>query len=215
VVWGARRRLFVSPPPRATPPPPGRRGGRPPPAALYKLTEDARRLFPQGYDALASELLEFLSDEHGREGVRRYLRWRLERQVDDLREAVSAEDLHQRLEQLAAALSEDGFDASVDADGQGFTLTQQHCAIFDVARHHPEVCAYEAATFSKVLGRDVTLSRRETLADGAPACVCCVAPRDAAGQPGRTDRGNKGRQAQNDQTSRTAGRQDDSGTTPR
>jgi hypothetical protein len=52
---------------------------------------------------------------------------------------------------------------------------QDHCAIEDVAREHPEVCAYEAATFSKVLGRDVQLSRRET-SPPAPACVCCVRP---------------------------------------
>jgi hypothetical protein len=43
------------------------------------------------------------------------------------------------------------------------------------------VCAYEAATFSQVLGRDVSLSRRETLASGASACVCCVTPKTAAG----------------------------------
>lgn len=173
--------------------------GRGRPAAVYSLTDDARRLFPQRYDALATELLEFLSDQHGREGLRSYLRWRLERQVDDLRDAVSAEDLHERLEQLAEVLSDAGYDASVDADGRGFTLTQQHCAIYDVARHHPEVCAYEAATFSKVLGRDVILSRRETLAEGASACVCCVTPRDRTGD---------------NQTSRTAG-PDGSGATPR
>lgn len=151
--------------------------GRGRPAVRYRLTTAAGRLFPQSYDRFASEVLDFLADTQGREGVRAFLRWRLEREVDGLREAVSADDLHGRLEQLADALSESGFDASVEANGNGFTLVQEHCAIYDVAKDHPEICAYEAATFSHVLGSDVSLSRRTTLASGAPACVCNVTPR--------------------------------------
>ncbi len=150
--------------------------GRPP--AHYQLTEAAARLFPHHYDRFASEALNFLADTHGRDGLRSFLRWRLERQVEDLRDAVTAEDLHERLEQLARALSDAGFEASVSPGDQAFTLTQEHCAIYDVAKDHPEVCAYEAAAFSRVLGHDVTLSRRETLAGGSPACVCTIQPRD-------------------------------------
>jgi predicted ArsR family transcriptional regulator len=154
--------------------------GRGRPAARYHLTEDARRLFPQGHDRLASEVLDYLADEHGRDGLQSFLRWRMKRQIEGLRGAVTAEDLHGRLEQLAGALSDAGYEASVGPDGEGFTLKQHHCAIEDVAREHPELCAYEAASFSKVLGRDVTVSRRETLASGSRACVCCVKPRAAS-----------------------------------
>jgi predicted ArsR family transcriptional regulator len=154
--------------------------GRGRPAARWSLTDDASRLFPHRYDALAGEMLDFLADTQGREGVRAYLRWRLEREVASLQDSVTAEDLHERLEQLADALSDAGYEASVTPDGEGFTLTQDHCAIYDVAKDHPEMCAYEAATFSKVLGRDVSLSRRQTLASGASACVCCVTPRAGA-----------------------------------
>lgn len=150
------------------------RQGRGRPPARYTLTDEANRLFPQGYDRLATEVLDFLSDTHGRDGVRAFLRWRLEREVEGLRDAISAEDLHDRLQQLATTLTDAGFEASVTPLGDGFTLTQEHCAIYDVAKDHPEVCAYEAATFSRVLGRDVTLSRRHTLATGSPACVCTV-----------------------------------------
>jgi predicted ArsR family transcriptional regulator len=156
--------------------------GRGRPAARYHLTEDARRLFPQGHDRLAAEVLDFLADEHGRDGLQHFLRWRMQRQIEGLRGAVTAEDLHGRLEQLADALSDAGYEASVRPDGEGFTLQQHHCAIEDVAREHPELCAYEAASFSKVLGRDVSVSRRETLASGSRACVCCVQPRATGGR---------------------------------
>lgn len=149
-------------------------GSRGRPAARYRLTRTASRLFPHRYDRFAAEVLDFLDAHHGRDGLLAFLRWRVEREVEGLRQAVTAEDLHARLEQLAGALSEAGFEASVSDDGESFTLVQDHCAIYDVAKDHPEVCSYEAATFSKVLGGDVQLSRRETLAGGSTACVCTV-----------------------------------------
>ena len=156
-------------------------GSRGRPAARYRLTRAAGRLFPHGYDHFATEVLDFLDAQHGRDGLLAFLRWRVDREVEGLREAVTAEDLHTRLEQLAGALSEAGFEASVSEDGESFTLVQDHCAIYDVAKDHPEVCAYEAATFSKVLGGDVQLSRRQTLAGGSPACVCTIQARSSGG----------------------------------
>lgn len=150
------------------------------PVARYELTDAARRLFPDRSAAVAGDLLTFLSDRHGRDGLREFLRWRLDRDSEAYREVVTAEDLHERLDQLADALSAHGYDATVDADGDGFLLRQDHCAIYDVAKQHPEVCAYEAATFSRVLGQEVRLSRRQTLAGGASACVCCVSTKDDA-----------------------------------
>lgn len=150
------------------------------PASCYHLTDRARDLFPQRYAEVAHELLDFITSEHGREGLRSYLRWRVDRESEAYGEIVTAEDLHDRLEQLAAALSAKGYDARVTEDGSGFELRQDHCAIYDVARDHPEMCRYEAATFSKVLGGDVVLRRRETLAEGAHACVCTVTPKQGA-----------------------------------
>ena len=152
--------------------------GRGRPAARYQLTDDAIRLFPSAHDQLANDALDYLADTRGRAGVREFLRWRMERQLAQLDQAVTADDVEDRLSQLAQALSEAGFAAAVAPDGEGFTLTQQHCAIETVAREHPELCAYEAATFAAVLGSDVKLRRRTTLAGGAPACVCCVTPKD-------------------------------------
>lgn len=153
--------------------------GRGRPVARYRLTEEARSLFAQGHATLANELIEFITDEQGREGFRRYLRWRLEREASDLGEEVTADSLRGRLEQLAEALSEAGYDAAVSEDGEGFRLVQRHCAVYDVAKHHPEMCAYEAASFRRVLGEDVNLSRRQTLAGGGHACVCTVRRRGA------------------------------------
>lgn len=155
--------------------------GRGRPATRYQLTEGARRLFPQRYASVADELIQFLTDEHGREGLRAFLSWRLARETASYQESITAEELEDRLEQLADALSEKGYAAHVRSDGEGYVLEQTNCAIYDVAREHPEMCAYEAATFSEVLGREVVLNRRETIAAGDHVCVCSVTPRSADG----------------------------------
>jgi predicted ArsR family transcriptional regulator len=153
-------------------------GGRP--ATCFALTERAGRLFPQSYDRFAKELLDFLTAEHGRDGLLAFLRWRVDREVDALTVAIEDGPLEQRVAQLASALTAAGFLADVVADDAAskglptLRLVQHHCVIQGVAREHPEICTYEAAAFSRVLGTDVKVSRHETIADGAPACVCTV-----------------------------------------
>lgn len=157
-------------------------GGRP--ATCFALSDRAMRLFPQAYDRFANELLDFLTTTQGEEGLRAFLRWRVERETAALNDAITAEDLHGRLQELAGALSDAGFEAGVRPDGRGFRLVQEHCAIADVAREHPEVCAFEAAAFSRVLGREVAVTRDATIAGGAAACECRVMPRAAPSDPG-------------------------------
>jgi predicted ArsR family transcriptional regulator len=155
-------------------------GGRP--AACFGLTERAGRLFPQSYDRFANEVLDFLTAEHGRDGLLAFLRWRVDREVGALTDAVQDGPLEERVRRLADALTSAGFvadvlpaeGATVDGALPTLQLVQHHCVIQEVAREHPEVCNYEAAAFSRALGADVQLSRRETIADGAAACVCTV-----------------------------------------
>jgi len=153
-------------------------GGRP--AACFDLTDRADRLFPQSYDRFANELLDFLTAEHGRDGLLAFLRWRVDREVDALTSAVKDGPIEDRVARLAEALTSAGFVADVVHDaGSGralptLQLIQHHCAIEEVAREHPEICAYEAAAFSRALGTDVHVTRSETIADGAQACVCTV-----------------------------------------
>jgi predicted ArsR family transcriptional regulator len=150
-------------------------GGRP--ATCFGLSERASRLFPQTYDRFASDAIEFLTDTQGRDGLLSFLRWRVDREAESLADAVADGPLSSRLERLAAALSDAGFASDVEGEAGSFRLVQRHCTIEEVARDHPEICAYEAAAFARVLGPDVRLSRRETIASGAPACVCNIAPR--------------------------------------
>lgn len=147
--------------------------GRGRPVARWSLTDASLELFPRRTDELASELLDFLADR-GREELGAFLRWRQQRQVAEYEQYIDADDVAERLEQLADALSADGYRAEMASDGDGFVLRQTHCTIEDVARGQPLLCAHEAAAFGRLLGDDVRVTRRETLAKGDGACVCHV-----------------------------------------
>lgn len=151
--------------------------GRGRPVARWSLTERGLGLFPSRYDELAHQLLDFLADT-GREQLGAFLRWRQERQVEAYAADVDAEDLPGRMEQLAELLTRDGYRAEVEAAGDGFTLRQQHCTIADVAADQPLLCAHEAAAFGRLLGGEVRVTRRETIAKGDGACVCHVQVRE-------------------------------------
>ena len=157
-----------------------RRDGRGRPGFQYRLTDKARRLFPDRSAELANQLLDFLSDCHGRSELLRFLRWRAERQSARYAAAMAGADtVAERAGALAEALSAEGFSSSVEAvtapDGATvLQLTQGHCAIADVAKEHPELCAFEASVFKDLLG--ARLSRRDTIAAGASSCVCHITP---------------------------------------
>lgn len=151
--------------------------GRGRPVARWSLTDRGLELFPSRYDELAHQLLDFLADT-GRDQLGAFLRWRQEHQVASYADAIDADDLPSRVQQLAELLTRDGYRAEVEADGDAFTLRQQHCTIADVAADQPLLCAHEAAAFGRLLGDDVRVTRRETIARGDGACVCHVQVRE-------------------------------------
>lgn len=152
------------------------------PVTRYGLADRAEGLFPHRYADLVDELLDFITAAQGRAGLRSFLRWRQEREAAAYAERVNADELGDRLEQLTDALEAAGYEASVTPTEDGWQLTQTHCAVFEVAKDHPELCVHEAAAFRRVLGRDVRVSRRETLAQGDRACVCTISSADCGGQ---------------------------------
>lgn len=170
-----------------------RREGPGRPSQRYALTDRAQRLFPDRTAELASELLDYLEEAYGRSALLGFLRWRQARQGERYeRELPEDGALADRVAQLAEALTEDGFpscvgEVTVPEGATTLELRQEHCAIADVARDHPELCAYEAAMFQRLLGANV--SRRETIAGGAPACVCTISTKPDQSTRTQRDRG--------------------------
>lgn len=146
------------------------------PRERWSLTDRGKRLFADRSAEFADELLDHLSATFGRGAVADFLKARAERHAARYELQMAAvTDPTERVYHLARALSDDGFAAQVidgDDGRRSLTLLQSHCAIEGIAKEHPEVCAHEAALFKRLLGTKV--SRRDTIAGGASACVCHI-----------------------------------------
>ncbi|MCW2544570.1 MAG: putative transcriptional regulator [Frankiales bacterium] len=132
------------------------------PARLYALTEAGHAAGPSGYDELAVSALRFMTPEQveafadakGQELSRRYAA------------VTTATD---RPAALAAAMSEDGYAASVSEQGLGIQLCQQHCPVQHVAAEFPQLCDAETAAIGRLL--DVHVQRLATIAHGDGVCT--------------------------------------------
>lgn len=151
----------------------GKRGrGRP--ARHYVATDDGRDRLPDGYMELALKSLTYMSRTAGEELVDGFANARareIERRYAPVVRSAGP-DPRLRAEALAAALTEDGYAASVRPIGSGdfaIQLCQGNCPIEHVAADFPQLCEAELTAFSRVL--DVHVQRLSTLAQGGHVCT--------------------------------------------
>ncbi|MCU1601268.1 MAG: putative transcriptional regulator [Frankiales bacterium] len=134
------------------------------PARLYALSDAGHAAGPSAYDELAVSALRFMTpaqveafaDAKGRELEARYA-------------GTSGP------EELAAALSADGYAASVTEQGLGVQLCQHHCPVQHVAAEFPQLCDAETAALGRVL--DVHVQRLATIAHGDGVCTTYIPAR--------------------------------------
>ncbi len=153
---------------------PVRRRGRGRPARVYSLTATGRDRFPQAYDSLAHEALDYLREVLGEDGLQDFAQARATELIDRYREAVRAVEPAERARLLTEALSAEGFSATLEPapSGQGEQLCQHHCPIAHVAAQHPELCEAETAAFAELLGTHV--QRLATISHGDHVCTTFV-----------------------------------------
>lgn len=165
--------------------PTGQRGR---PARSYRLTEAGRERFPQAYQALAADAMQFLVDHVGAEAVTEFARARAGAIADRLSEVAAADaadpsrpvdnragagaDPNHLVDLLARALDVDGYATSVRPVGTGAQLCQHHCPVAHVAAAFPQLCEAETELFSQVLGRHV--QRLATIANGDGVCTTYI-----------------------------------------
>ncbi|WP_099333167.1 helix-turn-helix transcriptional regulator [Actinomyces minihominis] len=154
----------------------GKRGrGRP--ARHYVATDGGRERLEDGYMELASKALTYMAKTAGPEQIEGFAAARsreLERRYAPVVRAAG-KDPRLRAEALAAALTEDGYAASIRSIGRGdfaIQLCQGHCPIEQVAADFPQMCDAELSAFSRIL--DVHVQRLSTLAQGGHVCTTHV-----------------------------------------
>ncbi|HEX6971575.1 MAG TPA: helix-turn-helix domain-containing protein [Limnochordia bacterium] len=140
-------------------------GGRP--SRLYTLSEAGYETFPRHYDTLSGQTLLALKEIAGSAALIEAL----ERVADQI--AAQAEPRLERLEgseRLAAVveiMNEIGYEASAAADGEA--ISALNCVYHRLARDLPEVCLFDVALLSRLVGRPI--EHVQCMAKGEHACV--------------------------------------------
>lgn len=144
-------------------------GGRGRPARAWRITARGRGLRGDSNGQLALGALEALREAGGSEAVYNFASRRFEALVADVEPASGPDDVERAARDLATALSEAGYEATVDESIAGVQLCQHHCPVWDVASNCPELCAAEQDVLEVKLGTHI--QRLATLAVGNCACT--------------------------------------------
>lgn len=149
------------------------------PAKLWRLTNAARKFFPDAHAGLAVDLIASMSQVFGSSGMEKLIASRARKQIADYRERLPKRaSLKRRLEKLVAFRSEEGYMAELLRDSDdAFLLVENHCPICTAAAVCNGLCSAELDVFQAVLGDDVTVERTEHILNGARRCAYRVTKR--------------------------------------
>lgn len=149
------------------------------PRHLFDVAPRAQDLLPEGFEELATSLLDAARDIGGPAFVERLFDGRRVARTKELRDwfrstDMDAHSLYDRLCELAALQDGLGYVCEVSREG-ALRLHEHNCPILGIATRFAGACESEARMISDVLEADV---RREThLAGGDRSCTYRIEPR--------------------------------------
>lgn len=146
-----------------------RRKGPGRPQDLYRVTAASQGFFPDRHAEILQGLVEFLEDRGKEELIQRFFEERVgERRKEAVGRLDGLEGM-ERLEEVAAMLSEEGFMADIETrEGAPPTLRLSHCPIRDLVAVSRVPCRAELSLVRDLLGGDLT--RIAYIPSGDAAC---------------------------------------------
>jgi predicted ArsR family transcriptional regulator len=142
--------------------------GRGRPAKLFALTDAGHAAGPAAYDDLATSALGFLAESAGEQALEAFAEQRATELAARLSERLPA-DRPVSVDAVGAALSAEGYAATVHPVPTGSQLCQHHCPVQAVAEQFPQLCEAETAALARLLGTHV--QRLATIAHGDGVCT--------------------------------------------
>lgn len=143
------------------------------PEILYRLTDEAEGLFPDEEGRLLRDLTSYLTEEGHDEVLASFFESRVERQRETARERLEGLDGRERLEEIAAILTEEGFMAEVvEGEGGDVGLRLCHCPLKEMVAVSRMPCRAELSWIEEVSGAE--LARRSWMPEGHRTCTYAV-----------------------------------------
>lgn len=150
-----------------------RKGGPGRPEILYGLTDEAEAIFPHEEGRLLRELTAFLAEEGREDVLDAFFEARVARQRERVRARLEGLRGRERLDEVAAILSEEGFMAEIveSADAPP-RLRLCHCPLKEMVSVSRLPCRAEVDWIREMVGEE--LARRTWMPDGDRTCTYAV-----------------------------------------
>ncbi|MTI09980.1 helix-turn-helix transcriptional regulator, partial [Curvivirga aplysinae] len=133
------------------------------PAKLWRLTEEANRLFPDAHADLSLSLLDNMKAIFGEEGLNQIIAKRSEEQFESYQKGMEGiTSLGKRLDVFAKLRSEEGYMATIrqDEESNDYFFVENHCPICAAASQCSNLCANEFDVIQKLFP-NCDISREE------------------------------------------------------
>ena len=124
------------------------------PHSTYRLTDEARHLFPKPYDSLFNMLIEVMEGWYGTGELEEALR-ETGRRLANVN-GPRPGDLDKDLEHSVRTLEELGGAARIERADDRISIKSESCPFADAVTEHPEVCKIAESMISEMVGRGVT-----------------------------------------------------------
>ena len=139
------------------------------PLARYAITDKGINHFPKHYGWFANLMLDDLLDTISVEESEKYMRHLGEKLAMQLASQFENKTLPEKLIELTAVLNELGFIVEQTTNEQQKPCLQAcNCILHDLAQKHLQICQFDLALMSQVLGEKVQQSR--CMAKGDTVC---------------------------------------------
>jgi predicted ArsR family transcriptional regulator len=143
-------------------------GGRP--EHLYHLTTAGEELFPRQYSWFAELLINSLREEQGTDALRERLEGMgkaVGRQVAG--RLAGVKDKRERIRALSGIMRELGYQSGpIDSEEKWPAIEASNCVFHTLAKCYPEVCHFDLAMMSEVVGCNVV--HDECMVRGGHVC---------------------------------------------
>ena len=138
------------------------------PKMIYQLTSQSKTVFPKSYSGIATQALDFIEKNMGKEGVEKVLRERQSELFNQYYKRLKDMDFDRRVKELARIRDEEGYMAESKNESKGgkkHVLLEYNCPIIHIAEKHWQACSIETELFEKLLGAEIETTHRAAKGD--------------------------------------------------
>ena len=152
--------------------------GRGRPTYVYRLAEEAKRLFPSNYPRFTMGILDALVMMDGAEKVDQLLAYDMEAKISTHFKNIENKSLGQRAAMLGDYWSEERYVVEVEETPTAFIMKEHNCALGSVVEKYNQLCQQELSLFERLLS--VPVERQCHMATGDHLCSYKISKVDNA-----------------------------------